>query len=145
MVFYLREQSLGSSFLPQPDRRIGSSRPGSKSSQFPFLEIRSLAVGYLFLLPHSRQVINTVVPGSGLVLTRQLTPGTSRDPHRLQICNFCPLVNRTPAFIPISRASSTYRFARPRSVRNASRAWLSKIAMRSRAISLVPPALLQAN
>jgi hypothetical protein len=109
------------------------------------LEIRSLAVGYLFLFPHSRQVINTVVPGSDLILTRQFTPGTSKDPHRLQSCNFCSLVNRTPAFIPISRASSTYRFARPLSDRNASRAWLSKMAMRSRAISLVPPALLQAN
>jgi hypothetical protein len=57
-------------------------------------------------------VISTFVPYSDLVRTRQFKPGTRSAPHPLQIRDFCSLVNRTPAFIPSLRASSTYRLAR---------------------------------
>jgi rRNA small subunit pseudouridine methyltransferase Nep1 len=115
-----------------------------ESFQLSLLESRSLRVGYRFFVPQSKQVINTVVPTSDLVLTRQFTPGTRKVPQPLQIDIFCSLERRTPAFIPTRRASSTYRFDRFRSVENALFARSSRISIRSRAISRILP-LLQAN
>ncbi len=116
-----------------------------KSSQFFLLESRSLTVGYRFLAPQSRHVINTVVPNSDLVLTRQFTPGTRKAPQLLQIDIFCSLDRRTPAFIPIRRASSTYLFERARSSGNVFLARSSRISIRSRAIPRTLPLLLQAK
>jgi hypothetical protein len=115
-----------------------------ESLQLFLMECRSLMVGYRFFVPQSKQVINTVVPSSDLVLTRQFTPGTRRAPQPLQIDIFCSLDKRTPAFIPIRRASSTYRFERTRSVGNVLFARSRRISIRSRAISRMFP-LLQAN
>jgi len=145
LIFYLREQGFRHSFLSYPDRCFSSSRPGQEPSQLALFERRSLTVGYLFFVPQSRHVINTVVPYSDLVLTRQFTPGTRSPPQPRQMRDLCSPVMRTPAFIPILRANAIYRLASSLSVEKTFRAWASRISTRSRAISFVPAALLQAN
>jgi hypothetical protein len=127
-----------------PYSRVGKARSGSKSSQVFLVERCSLMVGYRFFVPQSKQVINTVVPSSDRVLTRQFTPGTRRAPQLLQIDIFCSLDRRTPAFIPIRRANSTYRFERGRSVGNSLFARSRRISIRSRAIFRMLP-FLHAN
>jgi hypothetical protein len=141
----LLHQLLGRPLFANPYSCVSSSRSGLESLQLFLLESRSLTVGYRFFVPQSRQVINTVVPNSDLVLTRQFTPGTRRVPQPLQIDIFCSFDKRTSAFIPIRRASSTYLFERARSVGNVFFARSSRISIRSRAISRMFPLLLQAK
>lgn len=139
------QEFLRGALLPNPDCGIRFPRSGLQPSQSFLLESRSLTVGYRFFVPQSRQVINTVVPDSVRVLTRQFTPGRRRLPHPLQMKSFCSLGNRTPAFIPIRRASSMYRVDRARSVVKVFLASRRRISIRSRATSLTLPPFLQAN
>ncbi len=139
------QEFLRDALLPNPDCYIRFARSGLQPSQPFLLESRSLTVGYRFFVPQSRQVINTAVPNSGRVLTRQFTPGTRRLPHLLQMKSFCSPESLTPAFIPIRRASSMYRFDRARSVGKVFLASPRRISIRSRATSLTLPPFLQAN
>ncbi len=139
------QEFLRDTLFANPDCWIGFPGSGLQPSHLFFLESRSLTVGYRFFDPQSKQVINTVVPKSDRVLTRELTPGTRRLPHPLQMKSFSSLGNRTPAFIPILRASSTYRFDRSRSFGKVFFACPRRIRIRPRAISLMFPPFLQAN
>ena len=139
------QEFLRYTFFTNPDCWIGFPRSGLQPPHPFFLECRSLTVGYRFFVPQSKQVINTIVPKSDRVLTRELTPGTRRLPHPLQMKSFSSLGNRTPAFIPILRASSTYRFDRSRSFGKVFLASPRRIRIRSSAISLMFPPFLQAN
>lgn len=126
-------------FFSNPNRGFNYSRLGLQSSRTVLFERRSLTVGYRFLLPHCRHVINTVVPVSDLILIRQLRPGTRRLPHFLQMDAFVSRVRRTPDFIPIKRASSTYLLEREGSSEKVCLARRSNISIRSRAICRMVP------
>ena len=93
------------------------------------------------MLPQSKHVINTIVPTSDLVRTRQLLPGMRRVPQPLQMNIFWLFGTRTPAFIPIRRASSTYLLERDLSLGKVSLARSSKNSILSRAIRRMLPFL----
>ncbi len=71
--------------FPYPNFGLDCSRSFENFPQSIFLNFFSFVIGYLFTFLHVRHVMTNFVPHSGLILTLQFVPGTSKFPHFLHM------------------------------------------------------------